>query len=109
MTKQHTKGIWTASPIVSFPFSSPPARFEGAEIKSECGKLYVFLPSKNPNYTIHESDAETIANAQLIAAAPDLLEMLEAVTDALAGHELNNGDVSAINKARAAIAKATGK
>jgi hypothetical protein len=56
-----------------------------------------------------EWDAMQEANARLIAAAPDLLETLEAVTDALAGHELNNGDVSAINKARAAIAKATGE
>ena len=60
-------------------------------------------------FPFHHHDGENEANARLIAAAPELLETLEAVTDALAGHELNNGDVSAINKARAAIAKATGE
>ena len=59
--------------------------------------------------------SDALRNAELVIqrervrdAAPEMLDALEAVTGALAGHELNNGDVSAINKARAAIAKAKG-
>ena len=54
--------------------------------------------------------AESIApcNRNLIAAAPELLDALRVVVGQLEGHELNNGDVSAINNAYAAIAKATG-
>ena len=58
------------------------------------------------NFSSNRSPAETIANARLIAAAPELLAALQAVADYWAG-----GDVPAdIDAAmRAAIAKATGK
>jgi hypothetical protein len=47
-------------------------------------------------------DAETQANARLIAAAPDLLEALRAMLE-----DDDHGE--ACSKARAAIAKATGE
>jgi hypothetical protein len=56
-----------------------------------------------------DSDEESRANAHLIAAAPELLEALESVVSQLEGHVLHNGDVSAINTAYAAIAKAKGE
>ncbi len=43
-------------------------------------------------------------DAQLIAAAPDLLEALKAMVESVTGVD----QVSAVNQARAAIAKATG-
>jgi len=54
-----------------------------------------------------EDGREGEANARLIAAAPELLEALQAVVSQLEGHDLHNGDVFAINNAYAAIAKAT--
>jgi len=54
------------------------------------------------------SDAEILANARLIAAAPDLLEALK---DMLDGHEdaCTGYGEGAADKARSAIAKATGE
>jgi hypothetical protein len=59
--------------------------------------------------------AECGANARLIAAAPDLLEALEDLTDDIAGRfdmdspSTNPGMVAAVHNARAAIAKARGE
>ncbi|MHA6476158.1 hypothetical protein ACX1DW_01505 [Stutzerimonas sp. KH-1] len=50
---------------------------------------------------------EVMANAQLIAAAPDLLEALEALTANYADFE--QGGSKNVDKARAAIAKAKGQ
>lgn len=48
------------------------------------------------------------ANARLIAAAPDLLEALKYCAAVCAGEVMNkNGLINALEKARAAIAKAT--
>lgn len=109
MKIHRTPAPWTASPVVSYPSGSPPARFEGAEIKSTCGKLYVFLHSKNPNYSISKMDAEIIANAQLIAAAPELLESLQEMVSMMDdGDEPGAGGEWHI-KASAAITKALGE
>jgi hypothetical protein len=57
-------------------------------------------------------DGELMANARLIAAAPDLLEALQDLFDADMEHVLmgdgKDDQIEAIAKARAAIAKATG-
>lgn len=55
-----------------------------------------------------DANRRALADAYLRAAAPELLEALQAVVSQLEGHDLHNGDVSAINNAYAAIAKATG-
>lgn len=56
---------------------------------------------------------EQEANASLIAAAPDLLEALQDMLDAFSknglGGEYDPGEVPAIDKAVAAIAKALGE
>lgn len=59
------------------------------------------------------TDKEVEANAQLISAAPDLLEALQNALNVLAGLatgdlETINRDSNAIKQARAAIAKARG-
>jgi hypothetical protein len=92
--------------MLSEETDKPYIRIRGTKL----GDRYKIANVLTPVYdgSLERETEETRANARLIAAAPELLETLEAVTDALAGHELNNGDVSAINKARAAIAKARG-
>lgn len=49
------------------------------------------------------------ANARLIAAAPDLLEALQALTVLFSPLAKDSTTANWIDKARAAIAKATGK
>ena len=49
-------------------------------------------------------DKEMLANARLIAAAPDMLEALEQLQNDVLG----SGDGSGFEKARAALAKAEG-
>lgn len=49
------------------------------------------------------------ANATLIAAAPELLEALKAICDAVDGKLTREEEMAVPDKARAAIAKATGQ
>lgn len=116
MTTKHTPGPWHAGePFESFP---------GAELRFHISQ------AEGAPYTQHYSDvanllAETIpgekldiqrANANLIAAAPDLLEALETVVaewDALypsfpTDTKIEDAEFSGFQMARAAIAKARG-
>lgn len=59
---------------------------------------------------IYLDDDEAIANARLIAAAPDLLEALESAQMAIMGYTHQNAvTLAALFKANAAIAKAKGQ
>lgn len=55
------------------------------------------------------SKEESIANARLIAAAPDLLDALTLMLDECHDTERDDAIIEAVTKARAAIAKATGE
>jgi hypothetical protein len=57
------------------------------------------------NYSIEPEEAE--ANAKLIAAAPELLEALEKCLDELGCYRLSEEAFPVIEKAKAAIKKAT--
>lgn len=56
-------------------------------------------------------DAETIANARLVAACPELLTMLCRVLDEYLMRDPDNGPICALTleQARAAISRATGE
>jgi len=57
----------------------------------------------------HSTKQPTLANARLIASAPDLLAALEAMLDECYDTERNDAIRLAVRKARAAIAKAKGE
>lgn len=56
----------------------------------------------------HHMDSQGMADARLIAAAPELLEALKAMRDAFWGTSHNEAEDAANEMARAAIAKAEG-
>lgn len=79
MTTTHTPGPWTLETVRTVsgfchkvgPF---PARREGGDPRHAC--LYSDYPSES-----NPADQELLANARLIAAAPELLEALEEAVD----------------------------
>ncbi len=89
MTTQHTPGPWASR-----------GRYVGTpnhmSFIAECR-------DENGNWT---DTPHTIANARLIAAAPELLEALTEITDAYSFYFKEGNPWG--DKARAAIAKATG-
>ncbi|WP_429941841.1 hypothetical protein [Achromobacter xylosoxidans] len=103
MTTNHTPGPWTLETVRTVsgfchkvgPF---PARREGGDPRHAC--LYSDYPSES-----NPADQELLANARLIAAAPELLKALEAI--------VNDPYVSALGslgiRAKRVIAKARGE
>ena len=87
---QHTPGPWSAS-----PYNNITSR-NGTVAKTEQ------MPGNDEN--------ERIANAHLIAAAPDLLSALQEMISVFQDHEqYDEESAEVISMARAAIAKAEGK
>jgi hypothetical protein len=93
MSAQHTQGPWSACDVGDY------TDFDG--------RSRVILGDDMRIAVVHVSCDETSANADLIAAAPELLEALQAVCDEQDGNE-GHASAEAYDKARAAIAKATG-
>lgn len=63
----------------------------------------------NVRYTLTGIKSAKIADARLIAAAPELLEALQAMLENCYDLEKDDDTISAVAEARAAIAKATGE
>ncbi|HBL4693687.1 hypothetical protein INP82_22720 [Citrobacter sedlakii] len=78
------------------------------EVRSGGGPQIAYLQSFVGWGSDHERNA-TIANANLIAAAPDLLEALQEVTGSLGVMVMDADSCPEILKARAAISKALGE
>lgn len=96
MSTKHTPGPWRLS--------------ETARDAVVCDDVSGHDTSDNVDYYEGHLIAESIigsANRLLIAAAPDLLEALEWMLHAH-GADVDGGESDVIDKARAAIAKATG-
>lgn len=88
--KGHTPGPWTVNPFC--------AQVESASLTAEGGLLPV---ARLLWPTDDRTEAETEANARLIAAAPEMLEALEAVAALLPTKVCNrHGITAAIAKAR---------
>jgi hypothetical protein len=111
----HTPGPWQVGELNG--------KYYGTDVLTESGELIVYrlgssdtAPSERatPNgYDGHYERAETLANARLIAAAPDLLAALKALVAGVERDDnpLDEGhfqDSPEMEDARAAIAKAEG-
>lgn len=101
MSGQHTPGPWAVHPV-----SARVDAFSGGTPLPVCELLWP---------TDERSEAETEANAHLIAAAPEMLDALDGLTPILEAAESNaSGNPEwawvskRINAARAAIGKARG-
>jgi hypothetical protein len=106
MAKQHTKGKWRLDTRTDYKTNLP----SYDEIKSEESKSIATVWGRSGEYNSFPTPEEAAANARLIAAAPELLEVLEALL-----HEYTTTDFDIagldellITKAKAAIAKAKG-
>lgn len=103
---QHTPGPWRATDLDQHP---------GIENHDESVSIVIFGYRKGLDSNHYDDSGvrgktrkEAIANAHLIAAAPDLLEALENVLSEIFIWESEHGLHPYAIKARAAIAKAKG-
>jgi hypothetical protein len=92
MTTQHTPGPWVAYDDSN---DGKTNRIEIAALGKTVARIYHSVPEEN------------LPNARLIAAAPDLLEALKEMLDSHEDACTGYGE-GAADKARSAIAKATG-
>lgn len=110
----HTTGPWFVEQNEKTPiYVSPVSRYEQIAI---CNVMVIDEDPEDDSGEWFNGD-QTKANARLIAAAPELLEALEAVTKmAIAGDEYSYADWGKdyvedprVTNAKAAIAKARGE
>ena len=101
--RQHTPGPWSLSPS----FDRIERRVQHGDNPPLVWGIASGINSAHPDYMPR---AEQIANARLIAAAPELLEALEAVLPDLEHYVATHGPGpdKRLAIARAAIAKAKG-
>lgn len=109
MTTQHTPGPWEIESIdeVGYSIHGQPIYRTGikAAIATRIGKVTHVFEGIAPNAGWQPIPKKmNLANARLIAAAPDLLEALEMAL----GFVCLEGNDKEINQAKSAIAKATG-
>lgn len=101
MTAKHTPGPWSV------------CEHSWCETSIRAPSTDHALCRLDINHATEESqeadEAQMAANARLIAAAPELLEALKACAAVCAGETMNKrGLVSALEQARAALAKCEG-
>lgn len=97
----HTPGPWHVSEKGFIAGESAPTVYA-----TDDELRYVAFCNDRWNEKGRETD--NLANARLIAAAPELLESLEAMYAMFNGNGVTPEDDAAIDAARSAIAKATG-
>jgi hypothetical protein len=102
MSTQHTPGPWEVGMRGGFNANMIYDR-SGDDLHSDNAICSVFGMYQHRDID-EQKDSKGLANARLIAAAPDLLEALK---DALCALECCGKDFPAATKASAAIAKAT--
>lgn len=108
MSARHTPGPWT----VDWPEEDGSlAMIEGPIVRGAEGQpvaevLSIGLDASSGHYDVHAD-----ADARLIAAAPDLLEVAQEAEDLLAyyGYDMTGEEQALYDRLRAAIARATGQ
>lgn len=73
METKHTKGEWKVAEDKTFP--SINSQYEIQTSKDECGGVIATVYGNYRTHTVVSED-ESLANAKLIASAPELLEVL---------------------------------
>lgn len=109
MTAKHTPGPWAVLPEEA---DKDYLRIRGTRIscRYKVANVHMLRLWESHDVLRDRENAESWANARLIAAAPELLEALKACAAVCAGETMNKrGLISALEQARAAIAKATGE
>lgn len=103
---KHTPGPWAANPSNAERYSQYVAP---KDLKSWPYDVVAYIPEAYGDKCTFPG--AHMANARLIAAAPDLLHALQAMTDAFLDTEGTHGqhEHAAMGKAYAAIARATGE
>lgn len=96
---KHTPGPYLRDGLTIYTLE--PGRFRGKTIERNRWAAHVYREGTEA------SDAELLAVARLFAAAPELLEALEETLNWLTSYP-GGGALGCYDKARAAIAKATG-
>jgi hypothetical protein len=116
----HTPGPWEVEPL------EPGRKYYGTKVRLNADSVVEVWTNSGPMKASereiangwepdhgfdHVESATDLANARLIAAAPELLEALKQLLDYTAACEgmLNASEAGQCKKARAAIAKAEGK
>ena len=104
-TKNHTPGHWEIEICEengpfwdSFYIQTDSKHWDGNDIK----RIICRFPTGTGQFG--EMGRENLANAQLITAAPDMFDALQAIVDAL-----GDQDSLLIDQAKAALAKAKGE
>ena len=95
-TYKHTPGPWTFAPL------STASRFRATQQEERFG---IYADTAPEGHRM-PAEAQGEANARLIAAAPDLLEALEALVFDFDSHSTADESIS---RARAALKKARGE
>lgn len=108
---EHTPGPWKVLPHV---FSRDYIRVRGTRLGSRYKIANVHMPYLDTFYLIQDdANEESIANARLIAAAPELLEALKGlladITEYMVINNLGGHNNHSHVWARASIAKAEGR
>lgn len=106
---KHTPGPWTVLPEEA---DKDYLRIRGTRLGGRYKVANVHMPRLwESHYVLRDrANAESGSNARLIAAAPDLLEALKACAAVCAGETMSkSGLIHALEKARAALARATGE
>jgi hypothetical protein len=99
MSTKHTPGPWELSDHFTV--------YKLNEDRRRANIFWATVYAGNQHGTVKTERSEVAANARLIAAAPDLLEALQAVREWAEGSAENYTGDHPVAKARAAIAKAT--
>lgn len=105
---EHTPGPWDCWDMDEFGWHVFATKFGSRERGQDCRLSIAAVRHGRSYHEAADNYHEQVANARLIAAAPDMLAALIAVDQAVSRLQLTEEEVSAMALVDTAIAKATG-